>query len=240
VFIGGGNTSTGDYTISGGSLNQLGSDGFIIGNSGTATGILRVSGSGNVVATNNLNVGNNGTGRIEQSGGNVDAGSLMIAANSGSTGSYEISGGELFVAGRFSVGSAFGGITGNSATFTVNGGAATISGDSFEADGEDVTVAFNVGSDGISTINVVTQAFFDDTTIDMGTFGGFVPTNGDTFDLITAGGGFTGTFMLAPEDQDAWSLSIDGMTLSATFIPEPGSVALLGLGGLTLLRRRRA
>ena len=31
-----------------------------------------------------------------------------------------------------------------------------------------------------------------------------------------------------------------GATLTVTLVPEPGSLALLGLGGLTMLRRRRS
>ncbi len=63
------------------------------------------------------------------------------------------------------------------------------------------------------------------------------------FDVATTGGGFDpGVDMLSRQDAatDGWGTqSVSGQYLSYTIIPAPGSAALLGLGGLVALRRRR-
>ncbi len=63
------------------------------------------------------------------------------------------------------------------------------------------------------------------------------------FDVATTGGGFDpGVDHLSRQDfsTDDWgNQSVSGQYLSYTIIPAPGSAALLGLGGLVALRRRR-
>ncbi len=63
------------------------------------------------------------------------------------------------------------------------------------------------------------------------------------FDVVSTGGGFDpGVDHLSRQDAstDDWpNQSMSGQYLSYTIIPAPGSAALLGLGGLVALRRRR-
>ena len=63
------------------------------------------------------------------------------------------------------------------------------------------------------------------------------------FDVASTGGGFDpGVDHLSRQDSstDDWgNQSVSGQYLSYTIIPAPGSAALLGLGGLVALRRRR-
>jgi hypothetical protein len=40
-------------------------------------------------------------------------------------------------------------------------------------------------------------------------------------------------------DNKGESFTISGITLGTALVPEPGSLALLGIGGLLFLRRRR-
>ena len=115
--------STANYTITGGSLTN--SDGGLItvGESGTGTlsmggdavvsapmansslfvgwssggvGMVNLSGNASFSVGGNESIGSSGTGTFTQTGGtNTVAGTLTLAANTGSTGSYSLQGGAL-------------------------------------------------------------------------------------------------------------------------------------------------
>ncbi len=88
---------------------------------------------------------------------------------------------------------------------------------------------------------VMTGAFTAGGTLDV-TLAGYTPSAGDTFTLFSAAGGYHGSFatinLPAGATWDTSGLLTNG-TLTVSAIPEPISAALLGLGGLALLPRRR-
>lgn len=79
-------------------------------------------------------------------------------------------------------------------------------------------------------------------TIDISVLGSYVPGEGDVFNVLTAGGGITGTFGLINGDGYTFTQSIvNGNTLQlAVAVPEPVSISTFGLAiGALLLRRNR-
>ena len=71
---------------------------------------------------------------------------------------------------------------------------------------------------------------------------GFVPANGDTFDLLDWGS-LDGTFDTVNLPSLAPGLAWDDSALYTTgelhVTPEPGTLALAAIGAMTILRRRR-
>lgn len=91
----------------------------------------------------------------------------------------------------------------------------------------------------------------DGAAIPDGTYG---PTNygtGDTFtapgapvgpygtSIMAAAGGFNGTYTLYIQDDVGGDVGVVAGGYTLTFVPAPGALALLGLGGLVVGRRRR-
>jgi len=72
--------------------------------------------------------------------------------------------------------------------------------------------------------------------------GGFVPSPGSRFDIISAGGTFSGNFNafdIRGIDPSLVSVSNAGGSFGVNIVPTPSAMALLGLGGLMVARRRR-
>ena len=201
VFLGGGANSVGRYTLSGGTLTQTGTNNFIIGNNGAAVGTLTQTGGTVTVGQDNadgdsdLLIGNNGTGTYELAGGRLEVGGgVLVGNNAGAGGDLTISGGTLDVFNEISVGGTFdaggAGVTGNSGTLTVIGGAADIDAFQLAADGADSTLRFVIDETGIAPLTIEQNAFLFDggTPVDVD-FAGDVLAVGDSFTLATIGGG---------------------------------------------------
>ena len=87
--------------------------------------------------------------------------------------------------------------------------------------------------------------------ISLVSYNGFVPTVGNSFELVASSGAvtWTGSFPLhftAPTlaDGATWQFTVaagsnGGQSIFATVVPAPGALALLGAAGLTAVARRR-
>jgi hypothetical protein len=217
-----------------------------IGN--TTNGTLNITG-GTLTTTGNADIGfNNGaTGTLNMSGGTLNVGTnLRIGHNGGADGIATVSGGDINVTSSLTLGN-------NSAS----AGDLTIVGDLATIDvGLNMTVAINgtstltfeLGATGVSTIDVVN---------------GFnIVAGAGSADLIIDGSNYTGgggpidlvTFGSTSDDENSWnlitfqnfaphysnfSIEFDADSMYLSFVPEPSSTALLGLGGLALMLRRK-
>ena len=219
-----GNNTDGTLNITGGTLTASAGNGNVnIGYNNGATGTLNMSG-GTLVAVD-LNIGFLGagtTGIATVSGGTINLSDDLVLGNGTSTTSGELT------------------IVGDSATINV---------------GDNMTIAvngtaeltFELGATGVSTIDVTNifdinsgaDLFIDglnytggyNTVIDLVTFGSL----GDsTWDSITID-----NFLKPGGGEWTTSINFDGDSMYLSVVPEPSSTALLGLGGLALMLRRK-
>jgi T5SS/PEP-CTERM-associated repeat protein len=257
VFVG--RDAVGVWNISGGSVSNTNFD-FVLGNfSDASNGTVNQTG-GTVDAGVNIVVGRDGTGLYNLSGGTASALNVFLGDFDTSHGTMKITGGALALGGNLNVGGPLasnappdgvrtgteGQAAGANGTLIVSGNTATIDvGGNFlanpadktrpPADANTSTLAFEIFSGaGTSLIDVVGVADLDGAVIDLDLMGGFTPTVGATFDLLTASSfGSTGTgttqnsgtgvgFSLASEDSGAFSLAVvaggNGAILRATFL----------------------
>lgn len=234
VDISGGTFSSGNMTLG----DQNVATNMTITGGAVTTGDIRLSDvSGSSTATSSLAV----------TGGSLDALQIGIGAREGGTGS-----GELIIGGDATVNTINHIFLRPTGTFTVDGSDATISVNraagttGFEVV-NDSEVNFTFDEGGISTVNIPdsTMRFSGPDgilNVDATAFAGT-----GTFDLFTFGGGYwnTGFTTFGEEnltfaDGRSGQVNYGDNNISLTIIPEPGTIGLLGLGGLGLLRRRRA
>lgn len=278
-FLSIGDDGTGVYNLSGSAVTTVGNE-FLMGVFAAGNGTVNQSGGTATAAR--MVAGRDGVGVYNQSGGSLNVASVFLGDYDTSSGTHRISGGTVAVSGNYSVGGALasnappdasrtgtqGQAVGAAGTLIVRGNGATINiggqllanpADNTRTDGPDnsATLRFEILSGaGTSLVNVTGAADLDGAIIDMA-LEGFTPSNGQIFNLISAGGGFgatgtgttqnTGTgegYALAAGDSANWILSVvstggSGEMLRATYVPEPASLAALGLSAV-LLRRRKA
>lgn len=217
----------GEYHLTSGTLN-MGSSDFYVGLN--AAGTFNMNG-GSITGptTGTLKIGGykfsqgNGTGAgaFNVTNGTLVASKLQL----GDTGTDPVQGTGLLK------------ITGSSAspiTVTGSGAAFTM--------GTNATLSAVIDSSGaITPINVTNGNATLAGKLDMGLLG-FTPNNPQTFDLLTTLNGTitnNGLGITWAGLNQAWQYSIVGnKTLRVMYLPEPGALTLLALGGLALLRRR--
>ena len=247
VFVSNGETGTGVFDVSGTAVVTVG-DNLRLADDLGGSGVVNQSG-GSQTYGNSLLVGNSGDGTFNLSGGSLTSDSAFVGNNDAAVGDFVISGGDLTVTNNVAVGASSNfnllATSTNTGRFAVEGDAATIDiGGFFVADTDRATLAFGVGPAGISLVDVASDAFISQATVDMSLTGGAAPTLNQAFDLLSATS-IDGTPTLLAEDAADWALAVvgggNGQVLRATYlvVPEPASAALLAAGGLLLARRRR-
>lgn len=206
-----------------GDTGTIAVDGTVTGNNqvGGFGGATLTQTAGTITATPGFNFFNSGGSTIPTynlQGGTLNLGTGLLNAN-GST--VNLTGGELFYGGRF---------ISNNATGVLNIGGSVV-----------ITASGAVDID-ISTATGV----FDFATDWTGSFSsGVTTTEADWIqELVTNTGDGTatvgGTAITAGNFTDYFEVTpISGGGSTLTLVPEPSSVALLGLGGLALIMRRR-
>lgn len=208
------------------------------GSTGLGQAIVQVTNGGHLVITNNAYLGN-GPGLMvfqQDSGSTNVSGTFRLggAGAAGSTASATVSGG-TFTVGSLSLGATI------PTTFNVVGAAATVTVNGALTSTAATTLGFAIGSSGVSAIHAASATALAG-TVDLSVLGS-LPTGVSVFDLITVN---TGTLSLdyltlSAEDQGDWYLQIsnDGKTLQAVAVPEPTTMALLGLGLTAVVLRRK-
>ncbi|HOI54884.1 MAG TPA: PEP-CTERM sorting domain-containing protein [Phycisphaerae bacterium] len=215
----------------------------------TTNGNLLIEGAGQVLGgASSVNIGRYTSGSMTMTGGSfaMTTGTVDLARGAGGAGTLDVSGGTLSLRG---VRACYQGNGTSTALLRVTGSAATITMDSLDLSyvaASTTTLAFVLDdtTKHISTISTA-MANLGSTVIDMGTASGFAPTSGQVFDLVTITG--SGAFndisalSLAAGDVGSWTLqtSADKKTLQAVAVPEPATMALLGLGILGIVARKR-
>ncbi len=96
-----GDAGYGTFNQTGGTINAVSTPGnldIILGNGASGRGSFILEGTASILKAGNLTIGESGTGTFTQSGGTSMVNEIMIGNNSGSGGTYNLSGGSLTAA----------------------------------------------------------------------------------------------------------------------------------------------
>lgn len=240
ITIGTGDLGNGTVNVSGGGTLTTNNDFIVAENNPTAVGVVNQTG-GTVIVGGNLEVQRNGTGTYNLSGGTLSVNGSIDTAD----GTFSFTGGRITRGDGGTVTINGGLTTGNRAatldvgtgkTFDVNGTLNVLAGNTFDLTGREIPAYDGSGTDtgsiDLGLVDAITGEFGPASTDLLG-----FNSRGATFISESAGEG--GTF--DPAAQSVFWIQESGgvVSLQYSVVPEPGSVAVLGLSALGLLTRRR-
>jgi autotransporter-associated beta strand protein/T5SS/PEP-CTERM-associated repeat protein len=256
VLLGLGNNAVASIVIEdSGHLNKTGGSWMAIGNSGNGQGTITVRDSGTLTnAGGDFNVGDidtsSGTLNIEDNATVSHAGGFFIAKNGGTSGTVNISGGTLTLAGSLLAGG-FDGVTTASATINQTGGAVNLNGDDNRTGGSS-PATWNVSAGTVTSNGWMTLGRYANGTGTMNASGTAVVTQNHVDRPFRLGEGGTGVlnvtgsaivsapnaggFSLGGGGGSAGTINLDGGTLVANRIYSGGNdgVSTVSLDGGTL------
>ena len=239
VVLGTGDLGNGTVNVSGGGTFAINNDFIVAENNPTAVGLVNQTG-GTVRVGGNLEVQRNGTGTYNLSGGTLSVNGFIDTAD----GTFTFTGGRITREGDGAV-TINGNLTtgaraatlgvGAGKTFDVNGILNVTQGNTFDLTGREIPAYDGSGTDtgsiDLGTVDGIVGQFGPASTDLLG-----FNSRGATFISESAGEG--GTFN--PAQSVFWIQESGGaVSLQYSVVPEPGTVALLGMSALGLLARRR-
>jgi len=226
----GGATVPNNPNVFGGGNGSISVVNFNVGNAVNSNGNHALTGTGTITAVNET-IGNSGTGTLTQTGGtNTVTNTLTLAANAGSSGTYNLNGGRLnaanitvnsggtfnFNGGTLSVGQFTGDLANLGGTLAPGSSPGTTNITGNYGQSQTGTFAVEIGGTGpgqFDVLKVSGTATLDGTLsvslFDLGS-GLFTPHLGDSFDILTADliqGGFSSLTLATLDPGLKWDIS---------------------------------